>query len=142
MWGGNIDYYTELCKQKSISDCVTFTGWVSSEEKTKIFRSSKLFILPSWNEGLPMSMLEAMSFGIPVIVTRVGGIPSVIHNGYNGLMISPKSKEELKNAICRLLNDDAYMKKMSEHAYCTVEKGYSITNNIVLLSGLYKKLLS
>jgi glycosyltransferase involved in cell wall biosynthesis len=68
---------------------VNFVGWVTSTQKHKYFTACDMFILPSYFEGLPVSILEAMSFGKPVIATNVGGIPSIVKEGHNGWLFKP-----------------------------------------------------
>lgn len=69
-------------------------------------RKSEVFVLPSQWKGLPIVILGAMASGMPVITTRVGGIPEVIESGKDGIFVEPENPEELSNAILRLLDDD------------------------------------
>lgn len=77
----------------------TFKGWVNGDEKEKLLKSSQIFILPSYNEGLPVSILEAMSYGLPIISTNVGSIEDAVRNEYNGIIIKPGDIDSLINAI-------------------------------------------
>ena len=109
--GGNTEAYIKKADELNISDCVSFPGWISGAEKENLLRNATVFILPSYNEGLPVSMLEAMSYGLACVVTDVGGIPSVINNGENGLLIEPGNIEMLTNTICMLLDDQQRIKE-------------------------------
>jgi glycosyltransferase involved in cell wall biosynthesis len=77
-------------------DFIEFKGWISGKEKEKLLKDSNIFILTSYNEGLPMSILEAMSYGKPVIATKVGGIPRIVKPGENGWLVEPGDTIALK----------------------------------------------
>ncbi|MBR3897734.1 MAG: glycosyltransferase family 4 protein [Bacilli bacterium] len=85
----------ELVNRYNLNDKVKFLGWIGSKEKEELLVKSQFMILPSYNEGLPMSILEAMSYGVPVISTNVGDIPSVIANNENGFLFEPGDIDEL-----------------------------------------------
>ena len=70
-------------------------GWVQNEAKQSTICSCDIYVLPSYFEGLPVSILEAMAMGKPIIATNVGGIPSIVQNGYNGWLFSPGKFNEL-----------------------------------------------
>lgn len=82
-----------------LQDMVKFEGWVVGEKKLQMLNWADVFILPSFNEGLPVSILEAMSYGLPIISTPVGGIPEVVEIGRNGILVTPGNDEEIYNAI-------------------------------------------
>lgn len=99
--GGNT-HESELMKaieDGGLQDMVKFEGWVGGEKKLQLLNWADVFILPSFNEGLPISILEAMSYGHPIISTPVGGIPEVVENGKNGVMVTPGNDEEIFKAI-------------------------------------------
>ena len=73
-----------------------------------------IFVLPSHSEGVSLALLEAMAAGLPVIVSAVGGLPEVVTDGVNGLLIPPKEPEALAGALARLLDDPALAKKLGE----------------------------
>lgn len=81
---------------------VSLPGWVSGTDKEALLQAADVFLLPSYIEGLPVSMLEAMACAIPVIVSRVGSIPEVLEDGRNGLLIEAGNVPELAAAMGRL----------------------------------------
>jgi len=94
----------ELAKQLLDSEQVKFMDYVSSPQQlTGLIKQAKLFVLPSYTEGLPRSMVESMYLGIPVLVTPVGGIKYVIRNGENGFFTTPGSPFELASKIKEIL---------------------------------------
>jgi glycosyltransferase involved in cell wall biosynthesis len=90
-----------------LGDSVQVREWVSAVERDRLLAESDVFVLPSHAEGLPMSLLEAMSSGLPSIVTPVGGIPEVLTHENEGLFVSPGRVPELAAAMARMLTDDA-----------------------------------
>ena len=94
---GEIEHVKQLIKEYGIADIVIFEGWVSGDKKIELLNKSDAYILPSYKEGLPISILEAMSYGMPIISTPVGGIPEIVSNGENGYLVEPGNKEDIYN---------------------------------------------
>lgn len=92
-----------------LEDMVRFEGWVSGEKKLRLLNWADVYILPSFNEGLPISILEAMSYGCPVISTPVGGIPEVVAG--NGILVTPGASEEIYAAIKRYIDSPELVDK-------------------------------
>lgn len=111
---GEVEKLQELIAKKGISDIVNYEGWVSGEKKADLLNGADVYVLPSYKEGLPISILEAMSYSLPVISTRVGGIPEIIINGKNGFLINPGDKEALYESIIKLKNSEELRIKMGE----------------------------
>lgn len=86
-------------KEHGLESFVTYEGWISGQKKTDCLTWEDVYILPSYNEGLPIAILEAMSYSHPVISTPVGGIPEVVENGENGLLVQPGNTQEIIGAI-------------------------------------------
>lgn len=95
-----------------IKDRCIFVGEVLGKERFKYFASADIFVLPSYAEGLPVAILEAMSFGLPIISTTVGAIPEVVKRE-NGILIKPGDINALKNAILKLSASDSSLKNNS-----------------------------
>ena len=109
---GEIENVKQLIKEYGIADIVIFEGWVSGDKKIELLNNSDAYILPSYKEGLPISILEAMSYGMPIISTPVGGIPEIVSNGENGYLVEPGNKEDIYKAIISLLNDSDLRNRM------------------------------
>jgi glycosyltransferase involved in cell wall biosynthesis len=105
--GGNGDTsrLKEMILKNDLGEMVEFKGWVTGTEKHELLQKTDVFILPSYYEGLPVSILEAMSYGKAVISTRVGGIPEVVEENGNGLLIKPGDRKALKDALSFYIND-------------------------------------
>lgn len=109
---GEIEHVKQLIKEYGIADIVIFEGWVSGDKKIELLNKSDAYILPSYKEGLPISILEAMSYGMPIISTPVGGVPEIVSNGENGYLVEPGNKEDIYKAIISLLNDSDLRNRM------------------------------
>lgn len=103
--GEDLNEFLAKVKELSLLDRVFYKGNVSGAQKDRAFISSNAFLLPSYAEGLPYSLLEAMSYGIPVIASSVGAIPSLIENRKTGLLIKPQSVDEIKTTMIEIIND-------------------------------------
>jgi glycosyltransferase involved in cell wall biosynthesis len=113
----------EIAKN-NLADCVCLTG--SRSDVYQLLPGVDAFILSSKREGFPMSILEAMAAGLPVIATKVGGIPEVIKDGENGILVPPQDQNSLANAICSVLDDSEFATNLASRARITVEQNYSI----------------
>ena len=111
---GEIEQVKQLIKEYGIADIVIFEGWVSGDKKIELLNKSDVYILPSYKEGLPISILEAMSYEMPIISTPVGGIPEIVSNGENGYLVEPGNKEDIYKAIISLLNNTDLRNRMGK----------------------------
>jgi len=117
---GEGDYLNEAkqaVKQLRLEKYVIFLGHVPREEASHYINASDVFILPTLRqEGMPFSILEAMACQKPVIASRIGGIPSIIDNGVNGLLIPPGNVSKLIEKILFLLDNKKYANKIATNA--------------------------
>ena len=100
---GEIEEARALSHQLGIQKSITFTGWQSGEALANLYRTATVFCLPSHDEGLPMSVLEAMTWSLPIVTTPVGGIPDIIVDDVNGVFVRPGQISELASRITSLL---------------------------------------
>lgn len=123
-----------------LENSVVYHGFVSGEEKEKLFQTGDVYVLPSYSEGLPVSILEAMSYAMPVIASRIGGIPDIIDESKTGLLITPGDITALRAAIMDLLNDKEKRMAMGRNAEKESKK-YLPPCIEKELKALYEKLL-
>jgi len=88
-----------------LSSMVTFTGWLRGTEVHRVLEAADVLVLPSWAEGLPNAMVEAMAAGLAVIVSAVGSVPDVVTDGVTGLLTTPRDVPGLTAAMARVLDD-------------------------------------
>ncbi|MDB5599136.1 MAG: glycosyltransferase [Xanthobacteraceae bacterium] len=110
---GNQATLLRLARELKIADNVTFLGYF--EDIPRLLAASDIHVLPSHEEGLPNSILEAMAAGLPVIATRVGGIPELIEHGTGGILVQRKNPQELGDAILALAHDPLGRAAMGAH---------------------------
>lgn len=100
-----------------LGEQVSVLSWIDSAERERLLAQSDVFVLPSYNEGVPMSLLESMAAGMPAIVTPVGGIPDVLRHGVEGLMVEPKRVADLSAAMAKMITDDAERLALGKRAH-------------------------
>lgn len=127
--------------ERMLGDDFRYVGIVSGKTKCDFFRNLDVFILPSYFEGLPMSLLECMSYGIVPVVTLVGSIPEVVKNGENGIIVKVKDSESIVHAIKELHNDRILVKKIGRNARNTIFNNFSPQNYVKKLNEIYEGLL-
>jgi glycosyltransferase involved in cell wall biosynthesis len=119
---------------------VTIAGWLSPEERDKLLDRASVFVLPSYAEGLPMALLEAMAHGVPVIATPVGGIPQAIRDGENGFLVSPGDTKALSERLDLLLGDANLRERLGAAGRQTVQKSFSTDAVVASLVEIYRSL--
>ncbi|HET8669057.1 MAG TPA: glycosyltransferase family 4 protein, partial [Candidatus Saccharimonadales bacterium] len=107
-----------------IGDRVIFTGRLSTVQPA--LNMADVAILPSRNEGLPFALLEAMASGLPVIASRIAGIPEVVEDGVSGLLIKPADAQELRSKLCLLYRDNELRARLGRAAQETVRIKFSL----------------
>jgi len=100
---------------------VAVLGWVESPRREAMLAEGDVLVLPSLREGLPMSILEALAWGLPVIASPVGGIPEVVRDGFNGFLVPPTDTTALAQAMQRLVEDEPLRLQMGANARMSVE---------------------
>lgn len=144
LWvGGNgeVEEFRKLIKTNHLGKVVHFKGWVSGAIKTSILQHSSVYVLPSYNEGMPISILEAMSFGLPVIASRVGGIPEMLDHQQSGLLIDPGNKQQLREAMEKLILEPDLIKTMGNKSKEIFNERYAASRIMKLINDTYFSLL-
>lgn len=100
----------ELIASYGLGEFYQFHGWINEEQKKELLKETDLFVLPSYNEGLPLSILEALSYGIPIISTDVGSVNEAVIDGVNGYLIKPGDVQALSECLLGSLNTSAFEK--------------------------------
>jgi glycosyltransferase involved in cell wall biosynthesis len=118
---------------------VQFTGQVN--DALRYLQAADLFVLPSATEGLSNSLLEALSTGLPVLATSVGGTPDVISHGVNGYLIPPDDLPALKNGLTTLLADRALRASLGMEGRQRILKDFSLDSIATRLDALYHNFL-
>ena len=129
----------ERCQGLGIEKNVKFLGLVNNVRKH--LAMSDIFVFPSFHEGFPNSVLEAMACGLPVIATRIGGIVDVIKDEENGLLVEPGNANQLADALKKLISDPEYASVLGKNALKTVRENYDINVIANRYVELYERLI-
>lgn len=121
---------------------VVMHGWVGGEEKTALLRAADVFVLPSYGEGMPNSMIEAMATGLPVVVTPVGGIPDVIVDGENGILVPPRDAARLRAALAGLLDSPERRAALGAAARETARERFGVERGARDLAGVVNAVIA
>lgn len=119
---GDDEEVMRLIKEYGLEDNVTFVGWASGDKKVELLRNADVFVLPTYADAFPMSVLEAMEFGMPVISTTIGSIPEMVIEGENGYLIEPGDTEGLYQIIMRYLENPDQIKSHGKKSRELVKK--------------------
>lgn len=127
--------------ERKLEDVVTYCGYATGHKKDELLAGCDVFVLPSYFEGLPMSILEAMSWSKAVIASRVGGIPSVVHDGVNGILIEPADKDALTSAVESFVSDPDMIREYGLRS-AEIVVDYFPEKVMTELSGIYISLMN
>lgn len=103
---GEVNKARELVDSLGLQDCIKLLGWIDAETRNQLLSDSDIFVLPSYNEGLPVALLEAMAWGLPAITTPVGGIPELVDRK-NGFLVEPGNVEQIATAMQTLIENES-----------------------------------
>ena len=123
-----------------IQQRVIFTGW--RRDLPRIYADLDLLVVSSNNEGTPVSAIEAMASGCPVVATRVGGLPDVIENGETGYLVPPKQPQALAAAMLKLISNPQRAEQMGRAAQLSVKERFSLNRLVCDTESLYEELLT
>jgi colanic acid/amylovoran biosynthesis glycosyltransferase len=122
---------------RGLGEQVTFEGNVNQDRIHRFYREADAFVLASFAEGIPVVLMEAMAMEIPCVSTMVAGIPELIREGLDGLLVMPSDERGLAQAIGRLIDDEDLRLRLGEAGRRRVMEKYDLDKNIDLLSQLF-----
>lgn len=136
---GDVSAYEQLARDLGIIDSCLFIGWAKGAKKEEAFRGASIFCLPSKNEGMPMSVLEAMSYGLATIATPVGGVPQVISDGVDGLLFPVDDVDTLVGELDLLMSDKAHKARIGKRGRARIEEAFSLDVFIEQIISIYNE---
>lgn len=135
-----IPKYKEICQSSGVASNFHFLGWVSQNDLLHLYEKASMFVMPSITEAFGVVFLEAMSAGVPVIGTKVGGIPEIINHKENGLLVPKNSPSDLANAIRLVFDNQGLSHSMSIKGLNTA-KTFSVENMMKCTYEIYKSIV-
>lgn len=118
-------------KDNNLSEMVTFHGLVTSKEKWEIYKKCSILVHPTYWDGQPLVLLEAMGCGLALISTKIGAIPDTMKDNYNGLLLPENNPDELGTAIKTFYYDRELINKMAENNLKTFKEKFTIDSYIL-----------
>jgi glycosyltransferase involved in cell wall biosynthesis len=138
---GRQEEVRKLVRELGVEKQVRLPGWLDGEAKEAALAAASVLVLPSYHEGLPVSLLEAMAAGVPVVATRVGGIPELLREGECGVLVEPGDVVALATALVEVLKRKELRERLREKAFARVREAYSEEVVFGKLDELYRGLL-
>jgi glycosyltransferase involved in cell wall biosynthesis len=139
---GALETARQYADEQGISQSVRLLGWVDGTDLEEVFRQATLLALPSRAEGMPMSVIEAMSHGLPVVCTPVGGLSELIHEDETGLLVEPGDVPALTEQILRLLRDPEFANSLGRAGQALVQRECSLEAVSAALDTLYTEVIA
>ncbi len=130
---GEIQEVTTKVKELGIGHRISHIGWIAGDQKTEFLKKTMINVLPSYNEGLPMTILETMAYGIPNISTRIASIPEVLEDGENGFLLTPGDVEMLSQRLEQLISDANLREKFSENSWKLINDRFALEKHMELV---------
>ena len=130
---------SRAARDQGIAGEVRFLGWCG--DLRRVLRSWDVFALPSYDEGLPIAVLEAMAEGLPVVATDVGGIPELVENEGTGYLIEPKDVDALRNALRKLATSSELRSQLGRAGRLRVQAEFSVEKMITQIESIYDTLI-
>ena len=127
VFAGNreVDKLHKMITDHGLSDCTEILGWIDGEQKRNLLGSSWILCLPSYTEGVPVVILEAMASRLPIVTTPVGGIPNILEHTITAEFIEPGDVGDIARGVSKVLKDSGYASRLNEAAFSEVENHYS-----------------
>lgn len=139
---GDAQPYQSLARELGVLDSCEFVGWVDGERKDALLRDCPVYCQPSRNEGMPMALLEAMGYGRACVATRVGGVPQVVEDGVDGMLVNPGDSAGIARTIASLLGCRDKAEEIGAAAREKVIDEFSPEKNLEKLGEIYANLMT
>jgi colanic acid/amylovoran biosynthesis glycosyltransferase len=129
----------QLASRLQIEDEVIFEGPVNQSGIRSLYANADLFCIPSFAEGIPVVLMEAMAMEIPCVTTRVAGIPELIRDGIDGLLVAPSDVDDLVVALARLMADPDLRRRVAKNGRARVLEHYDLNRNVGRLAEIFEE---
>ena len=137
---GDIQKYIEFAEDKKVSDRCDFLGWIDSEQKDDLLRRAAIYCQPSRNEGMPMGLLEAMSYGLAPVATRVGGVSQVMIGDLSDFLVDAEDHSGIADRIVKYLDDTDMRIRLGMASRGIILSQFNAKSNLMQLLGIYADL--
>jgi glycosyltransferase involved in cell wall biosynthesis len=138
---GEMAQVRDIIREGNMDKCVKLLGEVKREEVPRLLGLADVFLLPSLSEGMPLAILEAIGYKVPVISTTVGGIPEAVTNEVSGLLIHPGAPDEIAWAVLKLRRDPELRERLAQRAIEIFDERFAFSRGIGEIESLYSALV-
>jgi glycosyltransferase involved in cell wall biosynthesis len=139
---GDLEAVRAAARDNGVDGSIVLPGWVGGRDKERLLAISDVFVLPSYFEGLPVGILEAMALGVPVVATRVGGIPDMVTNREHAILVEPGDVRGLAQAVVALLRERDLADRLIKNAHARVKEHYSQDVVAEKLGSIYRNIMT
>jgi glycosyltransferase involved in cell wall biosynthesis len=129
-------------KRRDLNSRVVFEGQIQWDQVRALLNDADTFAMSSFAEGVPVVLMEAMSMMIPCVAPQIGGVPELIRNGIDGLLVPPSNHEELARAIALLMDDPTLRRRLGEAGRKRVLERYNLSRNTARLATVFRQRLT
>ena len=120
-------------------ECIVFEGAVNQDRIRTLYQAADVFCIPSFAEGIPVVLMEAMAMEIPCVTTHITGVPELIRNGLDGLLVAPSDLEGLTEALARLMDDAALRERIAKSGRARVMEHYDLSRSVEKLASIFSE---
>jgi glycosyltransferase involved in cell wall biosynthesis len=138
---GDIEQLNDQVMNAGLEQYIHIRSAVNGAGKIELFRSADIFVYPSYHEGMPMAVIEAMACGLPIVATKVGGLPDLVPPGLNGLLVPAGQPDQLANAIHQLIVNPQLRSSMQMSSFRLAQENFDIEKLVSRLLEIYQALL-
>lgn len=139
---GDINEVRRRIAMADVGNKVFLQGWIHGADKHRAFEQAQVLLLPSYNEGMPMAVLEAMAYGMPVIATPVGGVPDAVQHGYTGYLVHPGDVVSLARKMDLLAASESRRVAMGQAGFDKAAREFEVSRILRALRALYQDMQS
>jgi glycosyltransferase involved in cell wall biosynthesis len=139
--GPDREMLEQFAAENQLGNAAIFTGAVNQDQIRELYAAADVFALASFAEGIPVVLMEAMAMTIPCVTTWITGIPELIRNGEDGLLVAPSDTEGLAAAVARLMDDPELRRRLGEAGRDRVSDKYPLNRNIDRLAAIFRRRL-
>jgi len=139
---GDEERLKKQIEECGLSEVVTMGAVATGPRKIDVLGNADIFVYPSYTEGMPIAVIEAMACGLPIVATRVGGLPDLVNDGINGLLVEAGRVDQLANAIESLCTNPGLRSSMQRNSFEIAFEEYEIEKAVPRLVDIYMKTLA
>lgn len=137
--GGDVATYQAKAQELGVADLVRFEGWVDQDRVAQLMARAHVLVLPSYDEGLPLVILEALANGVAVVCTPVGEIPSVLSDGVNACFVTPGDVDGIASALHRVMGEPALMDTLGRNGRGLYEQEFSLSRFFANVARIHQR---